>query len=362
MRSRRSKIILLATLALAAASLTCSPLYVLRAGVEEARILSRRRPITQVIAHPATNADTRRKLELVLQARAFAKQALDLDAGESYTTYSWVESDTLLLVLSAAYADRFEPYTWWFPIVGRVPYKGFVDFDEAYDAARDLKAEGLDTYVRPSGAFSTLGWFNDPLLNTVLRYGDLGLVSTVVHELLHNTVFIPGHVAFNESFANFVGDRGAILFFCGRDGDDAESCRLARATWQDNLLFGEFLTRLVGDLEELYARDLARDDKLARRERIFDDARARFHRDVEPRLRTSSFRGFADGQLDNATLIGIRLYYDRLHLFDTVLAGFGGDLAAAIGAIANATDDGTDPFQALEQLARAGASGTRPPD
>jgi predicted aminopeptidase len=352
MRTRRSKLLALTALAAVGASLTCSPLYVLRAGIEEARILSRRRPIDSVIAHPATDSTTRRKLELVLQARDFAGHVLDLDAGHSYTTYSWVESDTLLLVLSAAHRDRFEPHMWWFPIVGRVPYKGFFDFDAAHAAAARLAAEGFDTYVRPSGAFSTLGWFNDPLLNTVLRYGDVGLVSTVVHELLHNTVFIPSHVAFNESFANFVGDRGAIHFFCARDGDDAERCALARAVWEDNLRFGAFLSALVNELEALYDSDLPRADKLARRERIFHDARSRFEREVEPALRTSSFRGFARGQLDNATLIGVRLYYDRLDLFDAVLDRLDGDLPAAIRAIAAAAQQSDDPFAALEQLAR----------
>src|SRR5690606_4806050 len=144
-----------------------------------------------------TTPDVRRKLELVLQARAFADSQLGLAVGESYTTYSWVDSDTLLMVLSAARKDRFVPYTWWFPIVGRVPYKGFFNFNEAYQEARELEAEGYDTHVRPSAAFSTLGWFNDPVLNTVLRYDDVSLVSTVVHEILHNSIFVPGKVGFN---------------------------------------------------------------------------------------------------------------------------------------------------------------------
>jgi predicted aminopeptidase len=129
--------ILIAALSAAA----CSPLYVIRAGIEEARILSRRRPITDVIADPAVSAETRRKLDLVLQARDFAEHALDLNAGESYTTYSYVDSDTLLLVVSGAKKDRFEAYTWWFPIVGRVPYKGFFHFDAAFDEAARLEHE-----------------------------------------------------------------------------------------------------------------------------------------------------------------------------------------------------------------------------
>jgi predicted aminopeptidase len=234
-------------LAWTAALTACSPLYVARAGIEEARILSRRRPIVRVIEDPATPAETRRKLDLVLQARAFAEHAAGLNVGQSYTTYSWVDSDTLLLVVSGSRQDRFQAYTWWFPIVGRVPYKGFFDFAAAHRETARLEAAGYDSYVRPAGAFSTLGWFNDPLLNTLLRYDDVSLVSTVIHELLHNTVFIPGQVAFNESFANFVGDRGAIEFFCLREGEHADRCTAARDAWTDNLLYGSFLSGLVAN-------------------------------------------------------------------------------------------------------------------
>src|SRR5262245_47328617 len=159
----------------------CSPFYVLRASIEEGRILSRRRPLLEVQSDVATNDTIRHKLDVVIQARAFAEHELGLRAGESFTTYSWVESDTLLMVLSAARKDRFEQFTWWFPVVGRVPYKGYFKFQQAYDAAAALEKAGYDAYVRPSGAFSTLGWFNDPLLNTVLRYGDVSLASTVIH-------------------------------------------------------------------------------------------------------------------------------------------------------------------------------------
>jgi predicted aminopeptidase len=333
----------------------CSPLYVVRAGVEEAKILGRRRPIAQVVRDASTTPEVRRKLGLVLQAREFAEHALDLNAGDSFTTYSWVDSDTLLLVVSAARKDRFEPYTWWFPIVGSVPYKGFFDFDAAHRQAERLAAEGYDTYVRPTGAFSTLGWFNDPLLNTVLRYDDVDLVSTVIHELLHNTLFIPSQISFNESFASFVGDRGTIEFFCMRDGETSENCARARDAWADNLLYGGFISDLIGRLESLYARtDLDSDAKVREREIVFTDARARFAQDVEPGLRTNAFRSFPRRTLNNATLIGIRLYYHRLDLFEAAYQRMGGDLMASIAAIDSVAHAGArDPFAALARLAGA---------
>lgn len=328
-------------------------MYVLRAGVEESRILSRRRPIAEVIADRRTTDRDRAKLQLVLQARSFARHVLDLDVGDSFTTYSRVDSDTLLLVVSAARKDRFEAHTWWFPIVGRVPYKGYFDFDAALDEARSLERRGFDTYVRPSPAFSTLGFFDDPLLNTTLRAGDVALTATVIHELLHNTVFVPSEVAFNESFASFVGDRGTIDFFCSRDGPDAATCRQAELDWQDNLIFGEFLTDLVDDLEHVYGRaDLDSAGKVARRAVVFQEARLRFELTVEPRL-NRSFRGYMERPLNNATLIGTRLYYRRLDLFEDVFRHFGNDLPATVLAIRQALAAGGDPWTRVEKLLSA---------
>jgi predicted aminopeptidase len=341
-------LILLWTAALPA----CSPLYVARAGIEEARILSRRKPIARVIEDPATPSETRRQLALVLQARDFAQHAIGLNAGHSYTTYSWVDSDTLLLVVSGSRRDRFQAYTWWFPIVGRVPYKGFFDFSAAHREAARLEEAGYDAYVRPSAAFSTLGWFNDPLLNTLLRYDDVSLVSTVIHELLHNTVYIPGQVAFNESFANFVGDRGAIEFFCMREGPDSRECAAATDGWADNLRFAAFLSALVSDLEAIYGRDdLDYEAKLRLRETVFTEARRRFAEDVEPDLRTGAFRGFIRRPLNNATLIGTRLYYDRLGLFEAVYEHYGRDYVGAVTAILEAARSlPSDPYRAAADL------------
>jgi predicted aminopeptidase len=329
----------------------------MRAAVEEAKILSRRRPITEVIEDAGTQERTRAKLDLVLQARSFADHELDLDAGKSFTTFSWVEHDTLLMVLSAAPKDRFQLHTWWFPIVGHVPYKGFFDFDDAYAAAADLESAGYDAYVRPSGAFSTLGFFNDPLLNTVLRYGDVSLASTVIHELLHNTIFVKSQVPFNESFANFVGDRGAVEFFCARDGADSARCKLARDLWSDNLLFSAFLARLIGDLEALYSRkDLTSADRIRMRDTVYQQTRVHFRTNVLPQLKTNSFRDFVDEPLNNANLIATRLYYDRLHLFEDAFQRHNQDLRATIHWIVDvARSNPKDPFGALSHSLAQGA-------
>ncbi len=352
-RPSRKAFVILALLALAGATWTCSACsagYILRAGYEEAKILAARRPISEVIAAPGTSPEAKRRLELVLTARDFAEHALDLDAGDSYTTYTRLDTDTLALVLSGARRDAFEPVTWWFPIVGHVPYKGYFDPDDARDAQRKLERDGYDTFLRPTAAFSTLGWFNDPLLSTVLRYPDVPLVSTVIHEITHNSIYIAGQAAFNESFANFVGDRGAIALFCGMDGLDSERCLRAQGEWADNLAFAGFLNDLVAELDSLYGReDLDAAAKVRLREPIFDAARARFRDEVLPAMRTDRFRGFEQLPMNNATLLARRLYYDRLDRFEAAYERSGGDLIRTIHAVMDAAEAGRDdPWAALE--------------
>lgn len=331
---------------------TCSPTYVIRAGIEEAKILGRRRPIADVVADPATSDTIRRKLQIVTEARGFAEHQLGLAANESYTTYSWVDSDTLLMVVSGARKDRFVPYLWWFPIVGSVPYKGYFNFDAAYREARKLEDKGYDASVRPSGAFSTLGWFNDPLLNTILRYGDVSLAETVVHEITHNSLYLAGQAGFNESFANFVGDRGAALFYCSREGSEDNRCKTAVDAWYDNITFGTALTDLVARLEHVYnAENLTTAQKISIRDTVFSNWKQSYKRDVIPKLRTLSFRYYADGPINNARLIGTRLYYEHLDLFEQVFQKYNQDLKAATHAIIEvAKKYPKDPFGGVRTL------------
>ena len=313
-------------------ALTPMGCYLSRAGWEEARILAGRQEISRLVDDRQTDEATRRKLQLVLAARSFARDSIDLDVGESFTTYSRLRRDTLVLVLSAAYRDRLEPHTWWFPIVGRVPYKGFFDFGAAQAAARDLDAKGLDTYLRPSAAFSTLGWFNDPLLSTTLRYDSLDLANTVIHEVTHNTFYAPGQAVFNESFATFVGAHGAEWFF--RAAGDSSRARIATEDWEDDKLLGRFWTALWHDLDSAYrAHPESREARLAVRDTIYARARRVLIDSVGPQLRRIDPRALPRVQLDNAALLARRIYLTDLDAFERVYEAEGRDLRRAIARV-----------------------------
>lgn len=328
--------------------------YLSRAAWEEARILSRRQPIDRLVADERTPDAERAKLALVLEARRFAADSLSLRPEESFTRYSRLDRDTLVLVVSAAYPDRLARKTWWFPVVGRFPYKGFFDFGAAHRTADALRRDGFDVSLGASSAFSTLGWFNDPVVSTTLRMDSVSLVNTVIHEITHTTFFAKGQVVFNESFASFVGGRGAIAFFRAR-GDSASMMR-ANAEWADDLLLGAFWARLHQQLDSAFAmhpdsvRDAVqqaanRERRLAARRRLYADARRRLVDSIGPRLQTYPAGWVERVPLDNAVVMARQVYATNLALFDSVLVAERDDLSRAVARIvAGAKARPADPF------------------
>jgi len=335
--------------------------YLLRAAYEEGKILARRQPIAVLVTDPAVPTATRAKLGLVLAARSFAEDSVALDAGESFTTFSRLDRDTLVLVLSGSYRDLLKAKTWWFPVVGRVPYKGYFDFAAARRARQGLEADGFDTHLRPASAFSTLGFFNDPLLPTTLRQDSLDLVNTVIHELTHNTFYAPGEAVFNESFANFVGARGAAWFYRVR-GDDA-AARAVEARWDDERLLGRFWGRLHHVMDstfDAHPGDSLRARRLVLRDSLYAAARGELSR-LQPLLQTIAPAAIARVRLDNATLLARRTYSTELELFDQVWLREGRDLRATIRRMTAIAEEADEPFDAV----RAWVAGTPvviPPD
>jgi predicted aminopeptidase len=323
--------------------------YVVQAGLAEAEILGARRPLSEVVLDPDTDPRTRGILTFVMEAREFAVSELGLGAGESYTTFVEVPSDTLALVLSAAYRDRLTPRTWWFPVVGHVPYRGFFDEKAARREQQRLEEEGFDTYLRPTAAFSTLGWFDDPLLSSALGPDEIEAVATVLHEMAHERLFVPSRVRFNESYANAVGRAGAAEFFCTRPGGgpDTVKCRRAQARWRDTQRYSRFLDGFLRELDTLYA-DSARtaDEKVRDREAVFEAAQARFRTELRPSLESLSFGSFLSVELNNATVLARLRYYHRLEDFQRFIDLHGG-LRAALDVLAADAGKAADPFDVL---------------
>jgi predicted aminopeptidase len=323
--------------------------YLTRAGFEETRILQSREPIAKLVRDGATDPVLRQNLRLVLHTRDYAAR-LGLQAKETYTSYSDVGRDTLLLVLQAAPKDCICPYTWKYPVVGRIPYKGFFDTRVARREADRFSARGYDVYLRPSGAFSTLGWFEDPLLSTAMSGDSVELAATVFHEIAHNTLYVKSATPFNESFAQLVGYRSAEAFF--RDRGDSLNARHAADRWHDEIVLGDYYSALVRRLDSLYSLKPDSAALEAGRREAAVWARDQLLGPFSKRFRTLRVTRLAERPVNNAQLIGSRIYRTRLDLFDRWFERHGRDVRRTVTAL-EALMEGAEGDSAYARLEEA---------
>lgn len=331
----------------------CDVAYLAQSAYAEARLLWKRKPIETVLQRPGLNQDIRSKLQLVLQVRSFASDRLDLNVGGAYSTVSPVDQSAVTWVLMAAEPDSLKPHTWYFPIVGEVPYKGYFDETRAEQAAASLQTQGLDTFIRPAVAFSSLGYFNDPLLSNLLGLDHVVLAGVIIHELFHRTYFLAGDVMFDESAANYIGSRGAAVFFEERDGANSNDAATARAIVASDSQFGHFLEREEARLNDLYHSDLPRAEILKRRVGLFHQIQADYTK-LKPSLSGLERFDLDKVTLNNAVLINFQLYFHNLDDFAALDRQHNCDLRATIASVislAKANPD--DAFGAIHQAVKS---------
>lgn len=335
---------LLGAVLLAAASLAgCRGPYLARLAWEQSRYLGGARPAVELLATDPDPA-RRRALETLLEVRAFAERE-GLDVGGSYLE---VADASPFQVVTAAPVDRLEPYTWWYPIVGPIPYRGYFDRAPAESFAAGLRAEGFDTRIVQASAYSTLGWFDDPLPASVLARGEDAVVITVLHELVHQTFFAPGEVAFNETLATAAAWRLAERFYAAR-GDPAKSAAVVRSreSWiERSRVLDAAALRLRGFFEEARAGGWPRDRLLSER--------AALYREILAEVRTADppfAAQLGEGGLDNASFLGVYRYATEGADIDAFLAAHG-SVAEALAGLDRIQQRRGDLFEAVRDVGR----------
>jgi predicted aminopeptidase len=307
----------------------------------QARLLAARRPLDAVIADPATPAPLRERLALAPEARELAR-ALGLEVGGQYTSYVAWPGDRVVTTVVATRPGEVDAAGFWFPIVGRVPYKGFFDPARARAEAERLRARGLDVCEVPVPAYSTLGWLDDPLTEPMLRAEPGRIVETIVHELVHATVFLPDAADWNEGVATFVGQEASVAWRAAA-GPSPEAQR-ERERVQDDRRLAAALLAFREEVADLYAREPAGLEREAARRSA--EERAREAIAARPLATRSAAELAAAVRLNDACLALVGTYSADLPRYAEALAAAGGDLRAFVERVRDAAKS-PDPRAAL---------------
>lgn len=319
--------------------------YVARMGWFQAELLAGRVPLEQAAtSRPYTEAQLA-NLRRVPRMKEFGRR-IGLSTSTIYDSINptW---DRQIWNVSACHPLAFSSKRWWFPIVGSMPYIGFFREPDARTRGLALEAAGWDVYVRTAGAYSTLGWFSDPVLPGMLDWTEYGLANTVLHELTHATLWVRGSAQFNESFANVVGDRAALAYMIETYGEDSPEVAQIHTFEADAERYAEVMHGLYLDLDALYL-DPAVDpgDKIVRKGALFATIPARIAAAGISHPERYA-RSVQRGGWNNARLVQFRTYNRNAEWFDVVLEREGGDLGRFVEAIRRITDGAADPWAAL---------------
>lgn len=315
-------------------------------------LLRLRQPVAAVIADPLQDAALRQRLGQVQQARDFASRVLGLPDNDSYRLYADLQRPYVVWNVFATEEFSVEPLSHCFPIAGCVAYRGYYRQGAARGEAARLQAQGLDTLAAGVEAYSTLGWFADPLLNTMLRRNDDQLAGLIFHELAHQQFYLPGDTAFNESYASFVEREGLRQWRLSRGlpaQDDLSQRRYRQLV--------ELLLSTRERLAELYASSLPETEKRRLKQAEFMRLRQAYRmlRDTQWSGDRRFDRWFAQ-PLNNATLLPFGLYDRWVPAFSVLFQHSGNDwqrFHAAVEALARlSADERESRMLRLEQAQR----------
>lgn len=269
--------------------------YVVQAGLGQLALIGNARPVDEVLADSSTDARTRLLLSEVAPVLRFARDN-GLSSKGNYRKFVDLDRSAVVWFMATSKELSFEPKVWNFPIVGSFTYLGWFDYHEAQQVKRRLQAKGWDVHVRGASAYSTGGWFNDPVLSTMFSPHDDALrtlVNVLLHELTHANILIRDQSTFNESIASFMGDTLAEQYLTQRFGAESHELVAFRTEQAESRLRGKTLAKAYRQLQDLYDSKRSDDDKRAEKKRILD----KLELDLELRYRPN-----------NASLIGFKTY------------------------------------------------------
>jgi predicted aminopeptidase len=329
---------------------TLNGCYLLSQGVFLLSYTGRAQDIRTVLERNNLDPPVRRMLEEVLTVQEFAVRELGLAKNRNYTRYADTGKEYLVSVVTASMDDSFTPFTWRFPIVGEVPYKGFYRPEDALKLARRLKKKNYDVIVRPVDAFSTLGVLADPVYDFMSDYSSFQLAELIIHEQTHATIFVKSRIQFNEELATFVGYEGALRYISVVKGETGElNAELERAG-KDRNRFLELMRELYRKLDEVYSSPRTRSQKLTEKSRILNAFQTDIRENYDDYFLGEGFRFLIGMEINNAYILSWNIYSRDLSLYYEVYDRFGRDLGRFIEALKPLETYKGDPKEYLASL------------
>ena len=303
-------------------------LYLSKMGWRQSFIMSHSVPVEEILNNENTSAQWKEKIQFIQEVKDYGEKKLGLKKTKNYSKFFEVQ-ESILYVITACEKDRFQLYTWEFPIMGRVTYKSFFNKEGVLKEKLFLERKGLDTYIQQAAAYSTLGWLKDPIFSSMMRWNDVTLANLILHEMAHATFYFKNETDFNEQLATFVGNRGAIDFLIEKFGMESKEVAEANAIQEDDLLFSQWIDQACQRLSAYYAREIARDEKLKGRQEIFRSIREGFG-EIKVRFKTDCYQDFEKLNLNNAVLLASRRYIHRLERLKDLYESRGKDLMKVV--------------------------------
>ncbi len=227
-------------------------LYGLSQGKGQLEIVNNAMPIDQVLNDPEFPDSLKVNLRLVDEIKSFAFDSLNINFSKNYSKVYDQKGKELMFVVTACEQFELKPKEWRFPVIGTFSYKGFFDKQKAMELAAKLKAEGLDSNIRTAGGWSTLGWFQDPILSNMLNDDEAGFAELIIHELTHGTLFVKDSVRFNENLATFIGIKGAERYLQSKYGKNNKILLQYQNEWKDRNNISKHILRGALYLENIY--------------------------------------------------------------------------------------------------------------
>ncbi len=306
-------LILLTLLALSG----CRAGYMLHAAWGEAMLLAQSEPVAKAEKRGALDPAQIERTRQIKEIRIFAEQNLGITPTDNYSTIYLEPLTSPVYALSAAPKDELKLKTWWFPVVGNAPYLGFFNRKSAEQEKEKLAGEDYDVMLRSAAAYSTLGWFKDPITMNMLQWPLRTVAETIIHELTHVTLYVKGQSEFNEGFAQFVGMMGAIRFLRANVGDDDPQTLTAEHLVHDERIFSSFLDMTLFSLNAIYESPIGYDEKLSLRQDVYKNLMENYQ-SIKPQYKTNRFFNFDDEPVNNAMLLSYGLYHRNFCLFERV--------------------------------------------